>query len=50
MLFLAVQDHKYGERVPVQIGIEVIDPLVTTMTKKELQQAGDTWNRYTSAL
>ena len=42
MLFLVIPDHKYGERVPVQIGTQVIDHLVVTMTKKEFQQAGDT--------
>ena len=37
MLFLVVLDNKYGERVHVQLGILVIDPLVMTMTKEELQ-------------
>ena len=32
----------YGERVPVEIGTQVIDHLVMTMTEEELQQAGDT--------
>ena len=45
MLFLVIPDHKYGERVPVQIGTQVIDHLVVTMTEKELQQAGDTWKQ-----
>ena len=40
MLFLVILDHKYLERVPVQIGTQVIDHLVVTMTKRELQQAG----------
>ena len=32
----------HGERVPVQIGTQVIDHLVKMMMEKELQQAGDT--------
>ena len=36
VLFLVVANHKYGDRVPVQIGTQVIDQLVTTMTKKKL--------------
>ena len=27
VLFLVVSDHQYGEQVPVQLGILVIDPL-----------------------
>ena len=51
MLILVVPDHqKYGERVPIQIGTQVIDHLVVTMTKKELQQAGDTWKQVTKTL
>ena len=42
MLLLVIADHKYGERVPVQIGTQVIDHLVATMTEKELQQTGET--------
>ena len=45
MLFLVILDHKYVERVPVQIGIEVKGHLVVTMTEKELQQAGETWKQ-----
>ena len=45
MLFLVVVNHKYGDRVPVQIGTEIIDQLVTTMTKKELQKASETWRQ-----
>ena len=41
MIFLIVANHKYGERVPVQIGTQVIDQLVRTMTKKEFQKAGE---------
>ena len=37
VLFLVISEHKYGKRVPVQIGMQVIDPLVSTMTKKGLQ-------------
>ena len=36
MLGLVIPDYKYGESVPVQIGIYVIDHLVVPMTKKEL--------------
>ena len=43
--FTVVLDHKYGERVPLQIGTQVIDHLVVTMTKKELQQVGKIWNQ-----
>ena len=39
-----------GERVPVQIGAQIIDHLVVNMTKKELQQSGKSKNRYTPAL
>ena len=49
LLFL-VSNHKYGQREPVQIGIQVIDHLVATMTEKELQQLWIPGNRYTSAL
>ena len=45
MLFSVISDHKYGERVPVQIGNQVIDHLVTTVHKKELQQAGKSWKQ-----
>ena len=31
------------DRVLVQIGTQVIDQFVITMTEKELQKAGDTW-------
>ena len=43
--FLVISDHKYRERVPVQIGTQVIDHLVVSMTEKELQQAGETWKQ-----
>ena len=42
MLFLVIPDHKYGERVPVQIGTQIINHLLATMTEEELQQAGET--------
>ena len=42
VLFLVALDHKYWKRVPIQIGTQVIDHLVVTMTKKELQQAWET--------
>ena len=45
MSLLVISDHKYQERVPVQIGTQVIDCLVVTMTKKELQQAGKIWKQ-----
>ena len=45
MFFLVISDHKYGERVPGQIGTWVIDHFVGTMTKKELQHAGETWKQ-----
>ena len=50
ILFLFILYHKYGERVPVQIGTQVIDLLVVNRTEKELQQAGEPGNRYISAL
>ena len=43
MLFLVVANHRYQNWVPVQIGIQVINQLVATMTEKELQKAGETW-------
>ena len=45
VLFLVVVNHKYGDRGPVQIGTQVIDQLVATMTKTELQKAGETWRQ-----
>ena len=45
VLFLVVANQKYGDRVPVQIGIKVIDQLVATMTEKELQKARETWRQ-----
>ena len=45
MSFLGILDHKYWERVPVQISTQVIDHLIVTMTGEELQQAGDTWKQ-----
>ena len=42
VLFLVVANHNYGDRVSVQIGTQVIDQLVTTMTEKELQKVEDT--------
>ena len=40
VLFLVVANDKYGDRVPVQIGTQVIDQLMATMTEKELQKVG----------
>ena len=45
VLFLVVSNHKYGDRVPVQIGPWVIDQLVVTMTEKQLQEAEKTWKQ-----
>ena len=42
MLFFVVSDHRYAERIPVQIGTQVIDYLVKMMMEKELQQVWDT--------
>ena len=44
-LFLAIWDHKYAERLSVQIDSEAIHHLVVTVTEKELQQAGQTWKQ-----
>ena len=43
--FLVVANHTYGDRIPVQIGTKVLSQLVATMTKKELQKAGETWRQ-----
>ena len=43
MLLLVVSNHKYGNKVSVQIATQIIDQLVATKTKKELQKAGETW-------
>ena len=42
---MVVSKDKYGARVPVQIGTMVIDLMLATMTKKELQKAGETWKK-----
>ena len=42
VLLLFILDNKYGERIPVETGTQVIDHLVVTMTEKELQQAEET--------
>ena len=42
MFILVILDHKYGERVPAQIGTQVIDHLVVTITEEELQH---TWKQ-----
>ena len=49
VLFLVVLDHKYGKQLPVQIGTQVIDHLVTTM-RKNCNMLGKLGNRYTSAM
>ena len=43
VLFLIVANHKYGDKVLVQTGTQVIDQIVAAMTKKELHKAGETW-------
>ena len=45
MLFLIILNHTYGEKIPVQMDAKVTDYLVVTMTKKELQQAKQTWKQ-----
>ena len=50
VLFLVISDHKYGKRVPVQIGTQVIDHFIATLTKKELQQAGDIWKHLSTII
>ena len=45
VLFLVVANHKYGHTVPLQIGTQVIDQLVATMAKKELQKAREMWKQ-----
>ena len=45
VLFLVVANHKYWDRVAVQIGTQVIDQLVAMMTKKELLKVGETWRQ-----
>ena len=45
MLFLVVANHKYGDRVPEQIGTQVIDQLVVPMAKEKLQKAEETWRK-----
>ena len=42
VLFMFVGNHKLGDRFQVQIGTQVIDQLVTTMTDKKLQNVGET--------
>ena len=43
VLMLAIEDNHYGKHVPVQIGTNIIDKLIQTMTQKEFQEAGNTW-------
>ena len=43
--FWLLQNHKYRDRVLVQIGMQVIDQLVITITEKEVQKAGETWKQ-----
>ena len=47
VLFLVVANHKYRDRVPVQIGMQVIDQLVATTNEKKLKRAGETQDRFT---
>ena len=37
-VIFVVSNHKYGDRVPVQIGTQVIDQLVATMTEKGIAE------------
>ena len=46
VLFLAVENYKYGNRFPVQMGMQVIDQLVSSMAEKELQRTGETWRQF----
>ena len=46
-LILVVANHKYGDRVPLQIGIHVIDQLVATMTKKNYRKLVKPGGRFT---
>ena len=45
VMFLVVSDNKYGERVPGQIGTQVIGHLVVTMSKKDFKQSRETVNQ-----
>ena len=46
MLLLVVASHKYVDVLhQIPIGTQVIDQLVATMTKKELQKARETWRQ-----
>ena len=38
-------NHKNGDNIPVQIGIQVVGQFVATVTEKELQKAGETWRQ-----
>ena len=45
VLYLVVSNHKYGDKVLVQIGTLATDQLVATIAKKELQEARETWKQ-----
>ena len=47
MSYLVVANHKYGDRVPIQIGTQVIDQLVATRTKRNYRRLGKAGGRYT---
>ena len=49
VLFLVVSNHKYGERVQMQISTQVIDHFAVTMTKKNCNRLEKPGNRYISA-
>ena len=46
---MVVANHKYGDRAPVQIGTQVIDQIVATMTERNYRRLGKPGDRYTWA-
>ena len=42
-LFLVVNDHTYGKRVPIMIGTLHIDMIIDPATKEELEQISIAW-------
>ena len=44
-LFLVVNDHTYGKRVPITIGTLHIDMIIDRATKEEFEQISITWGR-----
>ena len=43
-LFLVVNDHTYGKRVPITIGTLHIDMIIDRATKEELEQISIAWS------